>query len=290
MSKSEDRLNTDISFQQAVSELRPELYRYCTRMTGSLIDAEDVLQEALTQAYAAWPDTRVTQLRGWLFRIAHNRAIDFLRQSARHKNRHSELTDVAPLSHVDPGNRLEEQEVATMALSAFLYLTPLQRSCIILKEVNGFSLEDIATSLNTSPGAIKSALFRGRKQLQKLAQSLKTHPAPLPLAEPETRLLETYIAHFNARNFEALRQQLLQEVRLELVDFTQLEGAQDVGQYFTRYASFDNWTLKLIQIEQSPAIQVTLSAPEPRSYLVLIEWQDGKIARIRDYRHAVEKS
>src|SRR3954453_10993695 len=68
-------------FKALVEELRPELHQYCARMIGSVIDAEDVVQEALAKAYASLPTTAVANLRGWLFRIAHNKAIDHLRRS-----------------------------------------------------------------------------------------------------------------------------------------------------------------------------------------------------------------
>ncbi len=68
-------------FDELVSEIRPELHRYCARMTGSVIDGEDVVQDALAKAYNALATTsQVSNMRGWLFRIAHNKAIDHLRR------------------------------------------------------------------------------------------------------------------------------------------------------------------------------------------------------------------
>src|SRR5690349_22587248 len=69
------------AFLETISSLRPSLHRYCARMTGSVIDGEDVVQEALFEAYRKldkFDDTR--PLKPWLFRIAHNRCIDFLRR------------------------------------------------------------------------------------------------------------------------------------------------------------------------------------------------------------------
>jgi RNA polymerase sigma-70 factor (ECF subfamily) len=64
-------------------ELRPELHRYCSRLMGSVIDGEDVVQDALTKALVAFDETRdVPALRAWLFRVAHNRALDLLRNRA----------------------------------------------------------------------------------------------------------------------------------------------------------------------------------------------------------------
>src|SRR6202035_5168148 len=65
-------------------ELRPKLHRYCARMTGSVIDGEDVLQDALMKAVRAFADApSIAQPERWLFRIAHNAALDFLRRRAR---------------------------------------------------------------------------------------------------------------------------------------------------------------------------------------------------------------
>ena len=72
------------SFLALVSELRPELHRYCARMTGSIIDGEDIVQDTLARAYFALPELEeLPPLRAWLFRIAHNRAVDFLRSYER---------------------------------------------------------------------------------------------------------------------------------------------------------------------------------------------------------------
>ena len=70
-----------LAFLETVSTLRPRLHRYCARMTGSGMDGEDVVQEALTEAYRKldkYDESR--PLKPWLFRIAHNRCIDFLRR------------------------------------------------------------------------------------------------------------------------------------------------------------------------------------------------------------------
>src|SRR6185312_12508378 len=75
------------AYLATVAHLRPLLHRYCTRMVGSVLDGEDVMQEALFEAYGKLDMlTDPRALRSWLFRIAHNRCIDFLRnRGARHK-------------------------------------------------------------------------------------------------------------------------------------------------------------------------------------------------------------
>ena len=70
------------AFLETIATLRPSLHRYCARMTGSVMDGEDVVQEALFEAYRKLDKFDETRpLKPWLFRIAHNRCIDFLRKS-----------------------------------------------------------------------------------------------------------------------------------------------------------------------------------------------------------------
>src|SRR5256885_3231327 len=76
-------------FLELVAELRPELHRYCARLTGSIIDGEDVVQDTLAKAYYAISmATELPPLRPLLFRIAHNTALDLLR---RYERRHVDL-------------------------------------------------------------------------------------------------------------------------------------------------------------------------------------------------------
>src|ERR671925_621968 len=69
-----------LAFLETISALQPALHRYCARMTGSVMDGEDVVQEALFEAYRKLDKFDQSRpLKPWLFRIAHNRCIDFLR-------------------------------------------------------------------------------------------------------------------------------------------------------------------------------------------------------------------
>src|SRR5438046_8511360 len=73
-----------------LAAMRPKLHRYCARMTGSVIDGEDVLQDALIKAVEAFPSAGpIGNPEGWLFRIAHNTALDFLRRRNRQAALHS---------------------------------------------------------------------------------------------------------------------------------------------------------------------------------------------------------
>src|SRR5689334_22742601 len=105
-------------FLELVSAVRPELHRYCARITGSVVDGEDVVQEALAKAfYAIGMATEVPSLRPWLFRIAHNASVDFLR---RYENKHVETRpDFDDLPDVD---EVVGPEIVQAGLSSFLAL------------------------------------------------------------------------------------------------------------------------------------------------------------------------
>ena len=157
---------TRAEFEARIVDIRPELHRYIARMIGSAIDAEDVVQDALVKADNSLSLlTSGANLRGWLFRIAHNKAIDYLRHT---KEEPLELLDEYP-SAAQPDQPLEAKELAAMALSVFLKLSPRQRSCVILKDVMDYSLAEISELLNATVPEIKAALHRGRTRLRELA-------------------------------------------------------------------------------------------------------------------------
>jgi RNA polymerase sigma-70 factor, ECF subfamily len=271
-------------FEALVQDIRPELHRYCARMIGSAVDAEDVLQEALTKAYYALSTTTaVANMRGWLFRIAHNKAIDYLRRST---NQPMEQLDEHPLV-AEPDLPLDEHELVAVALSVFLQLAPKQRSCVILKDVMGCSLAEISEFLDATVPEIKAALHRGRARLRELSKSVEAS-AHASLGEHERQLLARYIDRFNARDFDAVRAMLADEVRLDLVNRTTRQGRADVGEYFHRYDQVDDWHLALGTVEHRPAVLV-YKPREPSSqpaYFVLLAWDGAQISHIRDYRYA----
>jgi len=271
-------------FEELVKDIRPELHRYCARMVGSVVDAEDVVQDALAKAYYALPTlSSIANLRGWLFRIAHNKAIDYLRHSNQQHTAY--LDEQALIAEVDVP--LEDQELVAVALAVFLQLTPRQRSCVILKDVMGCSLAEISELLDATVGEIKAALHRGRTRLRELSKRVKAD-TPAPLDEQERELPARYVERFNARDFDALRAMLADEVRLDLICRAKFRGMAEVGQYFEKYAQVDDWRLALGVVEDRPAILVD----DPRdgssqpAFFMLIAWDAAQVSRIRDYRYA----
>jgi RNA polymerase sigma-70 factor (ECF subfamily) len=280
-----DSVEARPAFDRLLGELRPKLHRYCARMTGSVIDGEDVVQEALIKAVEALPAMgSIAHPEGWLFRIAHNAALDFLRRRARADRGRS---DEDPDMLVDPTNVADNREIAAASLHAFMRLPVPQRSCVILMDVLGYSLQEIGAVIDSSIPAVKAALNRGRTRLRELAQEPDDRPLPV-LTEPQRSLLAAYVDRFNARDFDAIRNMLADEVRLELVNKTRLNGKSEVGRYFGNYALAHDWLLVPGFVDRRPAILVRdpSDASGAPTYFVLLDWAGDRLSRIRDFRHA----
>src|ERR1700686_1773029 len=115
-----DRATSPAGLDRLLGELRPKLHRYCARMTGSVIDGEDVVQEALVKAIEAFPrGGSTTLLEACLFRITHNAALFFLRRRPRHN---AALSDEDPDTMVDPVNAADDRQVAAVSLRTFMRL------------------------------------------------------------------------------------------------------------------------------------------------------------------------
>jgi RNA polymerase sigma-70 factor (ECF subfamily) len=260
-------------FLDVVADIRPELHRYCARLTGSIIEGEDIVQEALARAFytlSLTPDA--PPLRPWLFKIAHNAAIDFLKSHGRkYTEPRADMTDDAGFE--------EARDVVAIraALAQFLALPLAQRSAVILKDVLGQSLDEAAETMGTTVMAVKAALVRGRAKLREHAEAA----AP---AEARARSdLDRYASLFNARDWDGVRALIAEDCRLDLVSKSHRRG-KEVGMYFGKYAGMDI-TLRAVRLEGSLALAAFLPGADRAAYFVLLEWDAGRVTAIRDYRY-----
>jgi RNA polymerase sigma-70 factor, ECF subfamily len=277
--------STVVEFDGLLAALRPKLHRYCARMIGSVIDGEDVLQDALIKAVEAFAaNSPIANPEGWLFRIAHNTALDFLRR----RNRQAALQSVEEVDMMpDQLDAVTSRQIAATSLRTFMRLPVGRRSSVILADVLGCSLSEVCEIMDLSLPAAKAALHRGRAQLREIADEPEDTPPP-KLSDADRIRLGAYVTHFNARDFDAIRTMIADDVKLDLVSKTRLNGKTEVSRYFTNYSKADDWHLVPGLVEGRPAILVfDPNAPHSRpKYFMLLDWSAGKVAGIRDFRHA----
>lgn len=271
-------------FLALVAHVRPELHRYCTRMTGSVADGEDVVQETLARACYELSQMRaLPPLRPWLFRIAHNRAIDHWRHETY---RVSESIDVALVladaAVREPDNVLAGQQAVRAAIACFLELAPAQRGCVILKDVLEHSIDEIADELNLSVPAVKAALHRGRATLQRLTEAAPPAPRPREISPA----LKRYASLFNAHDWDGVRAMLADDVRLDLVSQRKAAGRREVATYFSNYERAADWHLTPAWLDGREVLAVLpeAHATGPR-YFVELGWIDDRVIAIRDFRY-----
>ena len=253
-------------------------------MTGSVFDGEDVLQEALMGAFRALRSgAEIVDLERWIFKTAHNAAIDFLRKRARQ----------APLSEYDPEtlaiaeDEADHVETVTASMAMLMRLPANQRAAVLLKDVLGYRLQDMTEILNMTLPAVKTALHRGRAQLRELSQK-DVPPTWAPKMSPAERaLFERYVDRFNAYDFDAIREALAEDVRLDVVGIERRAGKRSVGHYFENYSKRSYWRLRVGVIEGRYVVMVhSTEVGSPPLYFVEIEWDGEKVRAIRDFGHA----
>lgn len=262
-------------------ELRPELHRYCSRMTGNIFEGEDVVQETLSKAASAldrWPQPPPS-LKPWLFRIAHNTAIDFMRRKLRFEL----VAELPEVAMPDDEHGVDHDFVAA-AISVFVELPPVQRSTLILKDVLGYSLIEIASMLEISVGAVKAALSRARANVSRSAEAKVPHRLT-----SNTAALQRYATLFNQRDWGGLRLLLTEDSKLDLV--ARLKNRVIDAKYFVQYTRVlqnDVLHADVGFVGTQPVIGMFRGNERLKpAYLIAIDWAaDGTISLIRDFYYA----
>ena len=222
-------------------------------------------------------------MRAWLFRIAHNRALDLLRSRAIRVAEPIEAAhEVADPESPDPVELLMRREAVETAVSRFVELPTVQRSVVILKDVLDQSLEEIAAMLDLTVNAVKAHLARGRTRLKTINAAAPAQPAP----RSQSPDLARFVALFNRRDWDGLRGMLADDVRLIQSTYPLRAGAADVGMFFGIYSRSAPVRLVPAWLDGREVIVVheDPQAVKP-SYLMWLEWKDGRISFIRDYKY-----
>jgi len=269
-----------LAFLETITTLRPNLHRCCARMTGSVMDGEDVVQEALFEAYRklnTFDDS--SPLKPWLFRIAHNRCIDFLRR--REVRVEAESAALMP-------DEVEPRDPAVLGIGhavehLVLSLPPKERACVLLKDIFDYSLEEIAELIDSTVGGVKAALSRGRAKLAKSPALPKSSRR----ADPElTRVLQLYVERFNRRDWDGVRELISADARLNVTDA--FAGKLADAPYFSNYQRWSvTWKLAVGEVDSEPvAIILQRGADTWTPYSVVrLKVIGEQIEHIVDYAH-----
>ena len=224
------------AFRELVEPYRGELQAHCYRILGSVADAEDVLQEAMLAAWRSIGRFDGRSLRPWLYRIATNRCLNYLRGESRRPQsvglpdpgagrtlpvRSDEpwwlepypdvlLGDIAP----GPEARYDARESIALSFVAGLqHLPPQQRAVLVLRDVLGFPAAEAAGILGTTPAAVNSALIRARAGLR---PGTDPHDVPLPRSAAEAAAVERFVDAFDRFDLDRLVALLTDDARLTM--------------------------------------------------------------------------
>ena len=245
-----------------LEQYRPALTGHCYRMLGSVVDAEDAVQEAMLRAWKGMDQFREqASLKTWLYRIATNVCLDTLSATKRQRLRPLESTEqpevvrdgmalpqrsrehwVEPIPDAmalpadadsDPEERAILKESIRLAFVAALqYLPPRQRAALLLTQVLNFSAAEAAETLDMSVAAVNSALQRARATLD------ARNPAVVPrvLSEEQQRLVARYMDAFERYDVAALTQLLHEEATLSMPPYDLwLRGHESIARWLTTF-------------------------------------------------------
>jgi RNA polymerase sigma-70 factor (ECF subfamily) len=278
------------AFRELIEPYRRELQVHCYRMLGSLQDAEDALQHTLL---AAWQglggfEGRAS-IRTWLYRIATNRCLNALRSASRRPAMEWNVPEVEPpeptrLGEVvwlepypdallegaidvplGPEARYEQTEAISLAfVTAVQVLPPRQLAVLILRDVLGFRVNEVADMLDSTVGSVNSALKRARASLLlRLPRADERDPAPAPDSTPERALVVDFVRAYESGDLDALVALLTDDIHVSMPPIPLEYDGRDVvarlfGSIFRAGRRFD---LVPTRANGQPAFGTYLRAP-----------------------------
>ncbi|MFE9563414.1 sigma-70 family RNA polymerase sigma factor [Streptomyces sp. NPDC006487] len=237
----------------ALDRYRVELTGYCYRMLGSAFDAEDAVQDTYIRAWRSFGKFEGrSSLRSWLYRIATNVCLDLLNagnkrarpmdlsapqhQASAVLNERPEVTWLEPVPDgrvlpqtADPAEMaLAKESVRLAFVAALQHLPAKQRAVLILREVLAWKADEVATLLDTTVASVNSALQRARATLA--ATRIRESESADPLDTDQVKLLEQYLAAFEAYDISRLTALLHEDAVLSMPPFDLwLQGHEDIA-------------------------------------------------------------
>jgi RNA polymerase sigma-70 factor (ECF subfamily) len=268
-------------FDGLVATHRRELLAHCYRMSGSLQDAEDLVQETLLRAWKSFStyDESRASLRTWLYRIATNACLTALSGRDRRplptglvealddpQAKMTVGTEVPWLQPVpaDPADIAAARGTLRLAFVAALqYLPARPRAILILREVLQWPAAEVADALGTTVAAVNSGLQRAR------ARIAEVDPDALTLTEPSSpgdrAVVEKYMAAFERADLGELRRLLVDDVVLEMPPVLNWYVGPDLYARFIARSYLMrglDWRMRAVGANGQPAIAAWSRRPD----------------------------
>jgi len=295
------------AFRRLTDPHRRELHVHCYRIVGSVQDAEDLVQETLLAAWRGLGqfDGRAS-LRGWLYRIATNRCLNALRDSARRPQqavpqprqmpeptRWAEpvwlqpypdvLLDGLPDTSPGPEARYEAREAIELAFIVGLqHLPPRQRAVLVLRDVLGFRTGEVASMLDTSEASVKGALQRARATLAAHEEAPEREGAPLAGSAEERALVGRFADAVEEGDVDAIVRLLTEDAWVTMPPVPhQYQGRAAIAAFLSSRATVRGGPLRVVPTRANgqPAFGCYFPAPHTaiaRAYGLLVLTLDGE--------------